>query len=96
MWITHPQSPSTEGSQGREGLKPGGNLEAGADAEAMEDAAYWLVPHGLLSLLSYRTQDHQPKHGTTHSGPGPPTSVTNKKMPYRLNYSCILGRYCLS
>jgi hypothetical protein len=20
--------------------------------------AYWLVPHGLLSLLSYRTQDH--------------------------------------
>jgi hypothetical protein len=22
------------------------------------DAAYWLAPHGLLSLLSYRTQDH--------------------------------------
>jgi hypothetical protein len=38
----------TEGSQGR-------NLEAGADAEAMEGAAYWLAPHGLLSLLSYRT-----------------------------------------
>jgi hypothetical protein len=25
------------------------------------DAAYWLAPHGLLSLLSYRTQDHQPR-----------------------------------
>ena len=33
-------------------LKQGRNLEAGADAEVMEDAAYWLAPHGLLSLLS--------------------------------------------
>jgi hypothetical protein len=24
-------------------------------------AAYWLPPHALLSLLSYRTQDHQPR-----------------------------------
>ena len=31
-------------------------------------AAYWLAPHGLLSLLSYRTQDHQPRDGTTHNG----------------------------
>jgi hypothetical protein len=31
-------------------------------------ATYWLVPHGLLSLLSYRTQDHQPRGGTTHDG----------------------------
>lgn len=23
------------------------------------DTAYWLAPQGLLSLLSYRTQDHQ-------------------------------------
>jgi hypothetical protein len=28
-------------------------------------AAYWLVPHSLLSLLSYRTQDHQSRDGTT-------------------------------
>ena len=39
-------------------LKQGWNLEAGADAEAMEGAAYWLAPHGLLNLLSCRTQDH--------------------------------------
>jgi hypothetical protein len=29
------------------------NLEAGADAEDVEDAAIWLALHGLLSLLSY-------------------------------------------
>jgi hypothetical protein len=30
-------------------------VKAGAEAEAMEGAAYWLAPYGLLSLLSYRT-----------------------------------------
>ena len=34
--------------------------------------AHWLAPHGLLSLLSYRTQDHQARDGTTHNGLGPP------------------------
>jgi hypothetical protein len=41
------------------------------------DAAYWLASPGLLSLLSYRTQDHQPRDGTTHHGLGPPILVTN-------------------
>ena len=36
------------------------------------DAAYWLAPYGFLSLLSYRTQDHQPRDGTTHNGLSPP------------------------
>ena len=44
-------------------------------------AAYWLIPHGLFSLLSYRTQDHQPRNGPSHNGLGPLLSVT-KKMPY--------------
>ena len=35
-------------------------------------AAYWLASPGLLSLLSYRTQGHQPRGGTTHNGLGPP------------------------
>jgi hypothetical protein len=35
---------------------PGGR----ADAEAMEGAAYWLSSYGLLSLLSYKTQNYQP------------------------------------
>jgi hypothetical protein len=37
------------------------NLEAGADAEAMESAAYWLASHGLLSLLSYRPRTTSPR-----------------------------------
>ena len=33
------------------------------------DALYWLASPGLLSLLSYRSQDYQPRDGTTHNGP---------------------------
>ena len=32
------------------------------------DVTYWLAPPGLLSLLSYRTQDYQLRDGTTHIG----------------------------
>jgi hypothetical protein len=37
------------------------------------DVTYWLASPGLLSLLSYRTQDYHPRDGTTHNGLGPPT-----------------------
>ena len=40
-------------------------------------AVYWVASHGLLSLLSYRTQDHQPRDGTTHNGSDPPSLITN-------------------
>jgi hypothetical protein len=33
------------------------------------DVPYWLASPGLLSLFSYRTQDYQPRDGTTHNGP---------------------------
>lgn len=33
-----------------------------------------LAPHGLLGLLSYVSQDHQPRVGTTHSGLYAPAS----------------------
>jgi hypothetical protein len=32
---------------------------------------YWLASPGFLSLLSYRTQDYQPRDSTTHKGPFP-------------------------
>jgi hypothetical protein len=32
------------------------------------DVPYWLASPGLLSLLSYRTQDYQPRDGTMHKG----------------------------
>jgi hypothetical protein len=35
-------------------------------------AAYWLIPHGFLSPLSYKTQDHQPRNRTNHNELGPP------------------------
>ena len=41
--------------------------------------AYWLAHHNLGSLLSYRTQNYQPRHGTTHNGLDPPPPITNLK-----------------
>ena len=32
-------------------------------------AAYWLASPGLFSLLSYRTQNYQPRDDTTHNQP---------------------------
>ena len=48
-------------------------------------AAYWLAPHGLLSFLSYRTQDYQPRDGITHRGLGPPLSTTNQENTLQLD-----------
>jgi hypothetical protein len=41
---------------------------------------YWLASPGLLSLLSYRIQDFQPRDGTTHKGPSPWSLI--EKMPH--------------
>jgi hypothetical protein len=45
--------------------------ETGAHVEAMERCHFWLASPGLLSLLSYRTQDYQPRDGPTHQRPFP-------------------------
>jgi hypothetical protein len=45
------------------------------------DVSYWLASSVSLSLLSYRTQDYQPRDGTTHKGPFSPWSLI-EKMPY--------------
>jgi hypothetical protein len=37
-----------------------------------KDVPYWLASPGLLSLLSYRTQDYQPRDGTNHNEPSHP------------------------
>jgi len=51
-------------------------LKAGTGRQELKQrpwriTAYWLASHGLLSLLSCRTEDHQPRDGATHSGLGP-------------------------
>jgi hypothetical protein len=33
------------------------------------DVLYWIASSALLSLLSYRTQDYQPRDGPTYKGP---------------------------
>lgn len=57
---------------------------------------YCLAPHGLLGLLSYRTQDHS-------LGMAPPTvggvlhhQSLIKEMPYRVACSPILGHIFFS
>ena len=42
------------------------------------DVTYWFASSGLLSLISYRTQDYQPRDGTTHKGPTHPWSLIEK------------------
>jgi len=45
--------------------------EAGADAEAIEGCYFLACFPGLLTLLSYRTQDYQLRDGTTQKGSFP-------------------------
>jgi hypothetical protein len=54
------------------------------------DVTYWLASPGLLSLLSYRIQDYQPRDGTTHNDP-PPRPLIEK-----MSYSWISWRHFLN
>jgi hypothetical protein len=66
IWLTLPCSCSSPKKSGLE-------LKQVRKQELMQrpwrDVLYWLASPGLLSLLSYRTQDYQPRDGTTHKGP---------------------------
>ena len=70
----------TKGSQDRN-LHRAGTWRQELIQRPWRNAAYLSVSPGLLSLLSYRTQDYQPRDGTTHHGPSHPLSLI-KKMPY--------------
>lgn len=62
----------------------GSNLWRGHGGELLTDLL-------IMTCLacSYRTQNHHPSGGNTHSDLDPPTLVT-KKMPHRLSYNTIL------
>lgn len=66
----------TSGSQGSKSSRAG-TWKQELVQESWRSIAYWLVSHGLLSLLSYRTQDHHPRDVPTHKGLVLPTSITN-------------------
>jgi hypothetical protein len=60
---------------------------------ALTGIAYWLAPHGLLSLFSYPICYHQPRGGlgwALHC----PSLI--KKIPYMLAYIPILRRFFFS
>ena len=53
-------------------------------------AVHWLAPRGgLLSVLSYRSQDHQTRDGSTYNGPSPINH-------YKLAYCQIFPRHFLN
>ena len=68
IWLTLPYCCSSPRKSGLE-------LKQVRKQELMQrpwrDVLYWLASPGLLSLLSYRTQDYQPRDGPTHKGPFP-------------------------
>jgi hypothetical protein len=60
----------TEGSQDRDSNRPV-TWRQELMQRPWRGTPYWLAPHGLLSLFSYRTQDHQLRKGTTYQWAGP-------------------------
>ena len=48
----------------------------------IEEPAYQLAPHGLLTLLPYMTQGHLQRGGTTHSMLDPLISVIKIKKEH--------------
>jgi hypothetical protein len=68
-------------------------METETVKEAMGHADYWFADCELFSLLSHRTQDQQPRHGsTTHKDWPLPHKSLIKKMLYRLTCNLILWR----
>lgn len=58
------------------------NLEAGTDAEREFILHYSLVPYGLFSLVSFRTQGHQLRHAGV---PDPPPTHTHNQSVTKEN-----------
>lgn len=84
-------------------LRKGRNLEADAEAEAMEDAVSWPShSSGLSYRLPYTTPDHLPRVGNTHSGLSLPTSgnYRSQKCPMgqsgRVVFSIGVASYQMS
>lgn len=67
-------------------------VEAGAGAETVMGAAYRLATSDLLSLLSHRTQDNQPRMEPPTMGWVLPNQSLIRKMPY----SRFLRRHALN
>ena len=62
--------------------------EAGADAEAMEGCSLLSCFPWPAQLAAYRTQDYQPRDGTTHNGP-----LNSWSLIEKMAYSWISWRH---
>jgi hypothetical protein len=51
-----------------------------------ENAASWLAPHGLPSLLYYTPHEHLASNDTFHGGLAPPHQSLLRKMHHRPAY----------
>jgi len=79
-----------EGSQDRN-LNRAGTWRQMLTQRAYSRAAYWLSNHGLLSLLSYRTNGQSAQGWHHHIGLSPPHQTLIKVIPCRLACSLILS-----
>ena len=73
----------TEGSQDRNSSRAG-TWRQEQMQRPWRGAAYWFAPHGLLSPLSYRTQDHQLRVAPPSIGVVLHYQSPIKEMAYRL------------
>ena len=62
-------------------LKQGRNLEAGADAETMEGAAYWLVPMACSAYILIEPRTASPGMAQCTMGWALPHQSLIKRMP---------------
>lgn len=69
-------------------LKQDKDLEAGANTEAMEGAAYWLAPHGLLRLFFYKTGTTSP--GWPHTQWARPSLISGQQGSQGWNHSWVV------
>ena len=60
------------------------------EQRSWRNSVYWLTTHGLLSLLSFTTQDHLPRVGTTHSELCTPATIIIRTTPHRVAYRPVL------
>lgn len=66
------------------------------EAKAMEESSYYLVPRGLLSLLSHTTKNHVPRVGTAANGLASTTSIINQENAPQTCLQSIQQRHFLN
>ena len=84
-----------EGSQGRNSTTTE-SWKQELMSRQWRDASYWLAPSDLLSLHSYKTKDHKPRIGPTHTFLSHSAQSLIKKMPYRFAFNQILCKHFLN